>query len=749
MKQTTYLILGLITTFFFVSCHSEPQAGAEPGTSDKQESPVMTVLNASLSDEPWTKVQLAGTRFLWSAGDALSVYTSEKTFKVFMLKNGGNKAEGIFGAEMKPSIQVSKLAVYPANSDYQLTEDGKQLKFNMPSIYNYDTSRRNVMLLGKISKDGDKSVDLYSLTAFYHIHYDQLPMGAAIIRLSTDRKITGEMLVNLEEEKPVLKVGEAGDDQVLIYLNETPEAGMDAYVPLPVGEYGTIQVSILDAKSSVLRGTETKLSDVGELGRGQIVDAPQPAPQLQLEWVVDDLSIFAGNFPAVDAEGNVYSVNGENLYKITADGKIAWTLRVGAGGARQRTIVALEPDGSTIYVCGGDNSEGTGKLMAVTSSGTLKWELPSSSFPTAEVSFYNVCPVVGDKNIYVPYGTYSAPGTLIAVDKESGQLVSYLALDKEGSLTTSQIPSGVECFPKSLAGISGAGLSADGDLCYSCRMGLVIVRQSDMDNPPYTDAQGRKFALFSHFVGETWNFNTASAGVACTTVDGKAYAIACLQNGSGTKAGQEYGLRTFAGHSTAGVELGNIKEKDAASYTVSMEKLALQNDGGVIVGPAGEVIVSRKAATGKETVTVNEKSGGLSALNLWTKKALWSYNVEQNVSGAPAVDNNGFVHFVTKDGQYYILSFAGENPVLLSRVPLSKVLQDSGLLEEGVRVVDTWSSLMIGDDGRIYVAAHLNGEASRGAILCLSYPQTTGYGKSLTPWPMKCANPRHTCRQTN
>ena len=288
--------------------------------------------------------------------------------------------------------------------------------------------------------------------------------------------------------------------------------------------------------------------------------------------------------------------------------------------------------------------------MAVTSSGTLKWELPSSSFPTAEVSFYNVCPVVGDKNIYVPYGTYSAPGTLIAVDKESGQLVSYLALDKEGNLATTQTPADIACCPKSLAGISGAGLSADGDLCYSCRMGMVIVRQSDMDNPPYTDAQGRKFALFSHFVGETWNFNTASAGVACTTVDGKAYAIACLQNGSGTKAGQEYGLRTFAGRSTEGVELGSIKEKDAESFTVSLEKLALQNDGGVIIGPAGEVIISRKAATGKETVTVNDKTGGLSALNLWEKKTIWAYNVEQNVSGAPAVDNNGFVHFVTKDG---------------------------------------------------------------------------------------------------
>ena len=749
MRISKLLLGGLIVAFLTTSCHSEPKDDPGSTTPEGQDSAVMTVLNATLADETWTKVQLAGTRFLWSGGDALSVYTTENAFKVFMLKNGGNKTEGIFGTELKSSVQVSQLALYPASSDYQLSEDGKHLKVTLPSIYNYDSSSKNVFFLGKIKKDGDKAVNLYSLTAFYHIHYDELPLGTAIIRLNTDRRISGEMTVNLEEDRPAVAVGESAADKVLIYLNDIPESGLDAYVPLPVGTYGSIQACLLDGNSTPIRGTETIFNNVGEVSRGEVLDAPIPVPQLHLEWLVDNLPIFAGNFPAIDGEGNVYSVNGENLYKITQDGQIAWTLPVGSGGSRQRTIVALEPDGSTIYVCGGENGEGTGKLLAVTSAGTVKWELPSSSFPTENVSFYNVCPVVGEKNIYVPYGTYSVPGTLIAVDKQTGKLVSYLALDAAGSLTSSGTPEGAECFPKSLAGISGAGLSADGDLCYSCRMGMVIVRQSDMDNPPYTDVQGRKFALFSYFVGETWNFNTAAAGVACTTVDGKAYAIASLQNGSGAKAGQEYGLRTFAGCSTAGVELGNIKEKDAASYTVSLEKLALQNDGGVIVGPAGEVIISRKAATGKETVTVVEKAGGLTAMNLWTKNTLWSYNVEQNVSGAPAVDNKGCLHFVTKDGQYFILSFAGGSPILASRVPLTQLLQESGALEEGVRVVDTWSSLMIGDDGRIYVAAHLNGESSRGAILCLSYPETTGYGTALSPWPMKCANPRHTCRQSS
>ena len=111
MRISKLLLGGLIVAFLTTSCHSEPKDDPGSTTPEGQDSAVMTVLNATLADETWTKVQLAGTRFLWSGGDALSVYTTENAFKVFMLKNGGNKTEGIFGTELKSSVQVSQLAL--------------------------------------------------------------------------------------------------------------------------------------------------------------------------------------------------------------------------------------------------------------------------------------------------------------------------------------------------------------------------------------------------------------------------------------------------------------------------------------------------------------------------------------------------------------------------------------------------------------------------------------------------------------
>ena len=156
----------------------------------------------------------------------------------------------------------------------------------------------------------------------------------------------------------------------------------------------------------------------------------------------------------------------------------------------------------------------------------------------------------------------------------------------------------------------------------------------------------------------------------------------------------------------------------------------LQDQGGLIVGTNGEVIVPLKEKSGLK--------GGLYAVG--TDGAIsWEYRTGTGVSGAAALDNAGNIHFADESGFYYIIKpdYAKKSATLVLKVRTVDLMRNAGI-EIAENYSKVWSSVMLDKSGKIYLATNLSNQCY---VLRMSYHGTTGMGTSM--WPVKFGNQYH------
>ena len=87
--------------------------------------------------------------------------------------------------------------------------------------------------------------------------------------------------------------------------------------------------------------------------------------------------------------------------------------------------------------------------------------------------------------------------------------------------------------------------------------------------------------------------------------------------------------------------------------------------------------------------------------------------------------------------------YVNKTATLVKKVNLYDLAVASGMDVLGADKARMWSSIAIGDDGRMYVGLTLqktDGTAVSGGVVCFTYEGCTGPGN--TPWPMKGADAR-------
>ena len=172
------------------------------------------------------------------------------------------------------------------------------------------------------------------------------------------------------------------------------------------------------------------------------------------------------------------------------------------------------------------------------------------------------------------------------------------------------------------------------------------------------------------------------------------------------------------------------------------------------VGPGGVVAIwvdrtpdksSYRGATTSWRFNINTKS--------YANADTHSIESVAEVSGSPAVDNNGWVHVASRD-RYHIFSAESTGSYTisyLSRVNWLDLLNASGYFSNTVATANAWTSVKLGDDGRIYLNLCLTFEGdatSRGVVLCLTYPGVISPDPTSS-WPQKGADARNSCRQVS
>lgn len=423
---------------------------------------------------------------------------------------------------------------------------------------------------------------------------------------------------------------------------------------------------------------------------------------LTLNWVGRMGGYNSISSVAIADDGSVYSTCQDNyLYKWSADGSQQWKTQILSpkNGGKTQGTPSVDTDG-TVFI-GAGNAAGDGTLKAFKPDGSVKWSFSSwwASSGTPTPSCRGVIAAIDGSNIY--FGHIGTNGIVTSIDKTTGERHGFAS------------PAG--------GSRNGIVISKAGTVhWYGGQYGLFGMEKSALD------------AGGSDKLNHKWRIFGDGAEKATVTVEGQ---IACLDvNGVPCVAGiatDEKGTKVYVAKAADGevVSVCYIDDTDA------------QDQGGVVVDASGNLVASLN-------YTLGQDNGGIVIINPSSGSVVSRFRTQEKVSGSPAVDKAGNIHFGTESGYYYIVKPDGSNCELLVKRNLANIiLADSRYASSfaDLYTAKIWCSPVIGDDGRMYICFTDDDTRAFGGVVSLSYSGCAGPANS--DWPMVGHDRRHTSKQ--
>lgn len=786
---------------------TEPAPAGEAGAAEVPGRMAVRTISAGIVEETGqpaaspatrTDVSVAG-KVVWSEGDEIAVFAEGKAY-LFELTAGAGGENATFTCydEDLGDKALDGVAVYPYQSDLTYNASTGAVQVYVPTEQSY--TRSSAPMVGSVSAS---RYFFCNLGGIFQFTYNNVPPEAKSLKFTATTDLSGVFTLSSTADRLT-----AGKESTPLATENTkeihvaipvarPDGTVTVQVPVPAGNYSGFSIALCNASGEEITGmpglpdtrkapSATIKATVNKLSPIKAITLPEG---VKVQWIWDNdgaLGTFSGNVPAIDAAGNVYvqNSNDNKLFKIDRNGQKVWEFPLTGISGRNDSSPSLEDDGSVVYAFGGNT---TAVLYAVNASaGTQKWKF--TGWPTwGNNSTAKGRVAVGDGDfIYVPLE--GGTNTLVSVRKSDGARVAYSSSAADGTTALSN-------------GTCEVAISAEGAVVLQTLNGAYVMKQSLLDNPTQEHATNGKYVPFSYrdLWPATWGaFGWGTQGVVCGKkgpTTGKNVIVSCAQeklDNSGTIVGSRFDVYCSSAEEALACNL--YRQADVAydnsdwhaywRYQYGTHSLAgrpgTQDQGGIILGHNDlEVLLPLKAnevSTGKDDQSrpvgpagivavwmdrYDTKPSSRSATTSWRFNLSSSayadastHNIESTpeISGSPAVDNNGWVHVGSREN-YYIISTSSLSPYTitqLSKVNWADLLNASGALSKTVRSANSWTSVKIGDDGRIYFNLYCTytDSTTGGAVLCLTYPGVTSPDPTSS-WPQKGADPRNSCRQVS
>lgn len=411
---------------------------------------------------------------------------------------------------------------------------------------------------------------------------------------------------------------------------------------------------------------------------------------------------------AVDDNGNVYATTQAlKLYKFSPSGETLWCKPIiSRPSTDSHTFVTptVDSDG-TVYVGGGTVGP-DGVYVAFNPDGTEKWrfkdfyntEAPSPAIQATMAA-------IGDENVYV--GNVGTFGTITSINKATGKRVNFC---RRGASN----PTG--------GARTGVVLSKAGTLhWYGGMYGIYGAPTSPFD--VQGDGVDYKWRMFGDGNSPEFAKVTPMGGLALVTINGKSNVCGMASDMVGTKV---YAIDCAEGTLTSVCYIDDTEDQD---------------QGGVVVTKDGYLVASLN-------YTLGHDNGGLVMVNPADGTIVSRYSVQEKVAGSAAIDAAGNIHFGTEAGFYYIVKPTGDGFELLVKRNIADIIKKDSRYASTYAEMYTakaWSSVVIGDDGKMYICFTDNDTRLFGGVACLTYEGCTG--PAASEWPMVGRDRRHTCKQ--
>ncbi len=665
---------------------------------------------------------VAGTT--WEEGDKIGLFTDSDFNIEYTLVEGAGTEEGVFDGKMsKDALVLGAYAPYSEAAGGNLSA----IKIAIPATVKHGETPVHEFAAGIADESG--KLAFYEKLARLNVSFANIAgsfaEGREILSLSitADLPFVGAFKNDITDATAELLAADAGSEKVLTFefaegTTLSSDLVLKAGVAPVIKQGWNLAISVRFSDITVNTKVVSPASMAFNEDYNLELDAQTLAPTVDLLWAynIGGYSI-KGNVPAIDDNGNVYinSSSDNNVYKILADGSLGWKMAPGYEGGTSSTV-SVEADGSAVYAMGGIQTANTG-LYVLNSDGSVKGSFLNEKFynkgstPNVGINAHT-CPSYDATHLYI--GNGKSAGTAISINKADLSRIAYVSGNADGTGS----PAG-GCN-------SNIAISKSGTVAFhSGSYGLFLVDKGEFDNPTNenTTAGFGKYVHFTHKIfhnnSENWTCG-GQTGVACGTIDGvEHYFYAAQEKKSST---------TFV----AAVQTDGSTNQPTFVHLLPAGTQK-QDQGGLIIGAQGEAIMSLKHNS--------SVSGGLYAIS--TKGELaWRFESGTHVSGAAALDAAGNVHFADEAGNYYIITpdYTNKTAKVVVKVRIADLLKNNGYEVEGSNA-KSWSSVMIGKDGKVYLATNAGDKNDNAYVLCMTYYTCTGAGTSS--WPMKFGNQYH------
>ena len=370
MRIIKSLYLGLLI-LFITSC--------EQYLVEEQVSQLQTItISADMGSGSRAGVSDAGA-FTWHADDAISVLATDGFYYTMNLTTGAGSKLAKFTGSLPTGVSITTVAIYPATvangTAANIYNDGT-LTYTLPSEYTYKDGYAKVPMVSTFEA-GATALSFKHIGALVRIPLNGMPLTSKIQVAAKNRKIAGDFTMSTDKvgtpEGAIETQTIEGNDVVTInYAGERAGGVAEINVPLPVGVYEDLIVSVKDGENNEVFTKTWSLKDKEFKRANLLVMQPEQVGPMA---IVDVYPYF------VDARVLWSKAKGADAYAIYVD------------GSSEPTIVAVDnlTEENGVYNCsfGGDFKHGSTHTVAV--APVIKGEVVADSksevveFKTADI----------------------------------------------------------------------------------------------------------------------------------------------------------------------------------------------------------------------------------------------------------------------------------------------------------------------------------------------------------------------------
>lgn len=182
-----------------------------------------------------------GNALTWSEGDAFQMFNEAGNGSTWTLEGAGGEETGTFGGEELEG--TLKGAAFPASAVTSL--EGNVLTMTLPEEVIFKEGICNLPMWASF-ESLDAAVSFKHLGALLKINFSEIPAGYKILTVTADKPLAGVFTADLSKAEPVLAAAEQGAEKSVKITFDASTSKQDKmfYLPLPVGEYASIKVTI-------------------------------------------------------------------------------------------------------------------------------------------------------------------------------------------------------------------------------------------------------------------------------------------------------------------------------------------------------------------------------------------------------------------------------------------------------------------------------------------------------------------------